>query len=707
MSEVFSLVCMKQFCAILFFLISHISYLTSFSFSQTYNGTGGPISDNLDTTYFLINVSGLSPSAINTSFGLEETCINLTHTKDRDLDIYLESPDGTIVELTTDNGDLGDNFMTTCFRQDAVISVMNGTAPFNGNYSPEGMLSQLNNGQNGNGIWKLRIYDDNNTGGNTGNLIDWRLTFSNNPAATLQLDSTNLPIVVINTNSQTIPDEPKITCDMGIIFNGAGMMNHITDPFNNYNGKIGIEIRGSSSQMFPKKSYGFETWDALGNKKDTVLLNMPAEHDWILSAAYSDKTHLRNVLSYKLYRDFGRYAPRTKFCELVINGEYQGLYILMEKIKRDKNRVDISKLNTWENAGDSLTGGYIIKIDKMTGNGGAGWTSPFPPAVSSGGQTIYSQYEYPNPDSITPQQENYIQQYVDSFETTLAGPNFSNPVNGYVKYCSPNSFIDYFILNEVSKNIDGYRLSTFLYKDKFSKGGKMTIGPPWDYDIAWLNADYCGSPSYTNWAYKFGNVCPGDNWQVPFWWDRFMLDTNFTNDLKCRWLQLRSAALDTSFINTYIDSTALYLTEGVNRNFIQWPILGTYVWPNPSPIPTSYQGEVDRLKQWIGNRMQWLDANMPGSCWNVGLAENFSDSKISIYPNPTSGKFRVQNSAPMAIGFRVQKINVMDVFGRTVQTINSEKGISDIDISNQPNGIYILRISSGDTFILRKIIKAD
>lgn len=233
---------MKKYFLLLFIGLS----ITKVSLSQTYNGGGGAISDNLDTTYFLINVSGLSPSTINSSFGLEEICVNITHTKDRDIDMYLESPDGTIVELTTDNGDLGDDFMTTCFRQDAVTSVVNGTAPFNGSYNPEQQLSILNNGQNGNGIWKLRIYDDNNTGGNTGNVIDWRLMFSNNPASTLQLDSTNLPIVVINTNSQTIPDEPKITCDMGIIFNGIGMMNHITDPFNNYNGKIGIEIRGSS-----------------------------------------------------------------------------------------------------------------------------------------------------------------------------------------------------------------------------------------------------------------------------------------------------------------------------------------------------------------------------------------------------------------------------------------------------------------------------
>lgn len=690
-------------------LIFFSSYAFS-SYAQTFTGSGGIISDNLDTTYFLINVSGLSPSNISSTFGLEEVCVNIIHTKDRDIDMYLESPDGTIVELTTDNGDLGDNYMTTCFRQDGDTPVVNGTAPFNGNYLPEGQLSQFNNGQNGNGIWKLRIYDDNNTGNNIGSVIDWRLTFSTNPATPLQLDSTNLPIVVINTNNQTIPDEPKIICDMGIIYNGVGMMNYITNPFNNYNGKIAIEIRGSSSQMFPKKSYGFETRTFTGEKNDTMLLNMPAEHDWILNASYSDKTLMRNVLSYKLYRDFGKYAPRTQFCELVVDGQYQGVYILTEKIKRDNNRVNISKLNTWENSGDDLTGGYIIKIDKTTGNGGGGWTSPFPPPVNPLGQTIYFQYEYPSPDSITLQQQNYIQQYVDSFETTLSGSNFANPQIGYRKYCDINSFIDYFILNEVSANIDGYRLSTFLYKDKHSKGGKLKIGPPWDFDIAWLNANYYQGTSYTHWAYQV-NCPPSDYWQVPFWWQRFMQDTNFRNDLKCRWIQLRTTVLDIAQIHAWIDSTSIYLKEAQYRNFIQWPILGTYVWPNPSPIPATYQEEIDRLKLWITNRINWLDANMPGTCWSTDVnvpQENKTNPFINIYPNPFLETFTVEYKTENE-SFFVQLYNSL---GKKIENsiISSEKLSSGknkmvVNTSNLSDGMYFLKISDGESLTWEKIVK--
>ena len=549
-------------------LISFSSFSIA-SFSQTYSGGGGAIPDDGTSIDFTINVSGLSSTLDTVNFGIEQICINATHTWDSDLDIQLIAPDGTSVLLTSGNGGGGDDYTNTCFRNDNPTPITQGNPPFTGTFRPQGDMAAINNGQNGNGNWTLHILDTYPFA-DQGNLLSWNITFGTNPASPLLTFScSNLPIIVINTNSQTIPDEPKIMCDMGIIYNGISQINCMTDPFNNYNGKIGIEVRGSSSQMFPKKCFGLTTIDTGWNKVDSSLLNMPAEHDWILSASYSDKTLMRNFLSYKLYRDFGKYAPRTQFCELVIDGQYQGVYILMEKIKRDKNRVSIAKLNSWENAGDSLTGGYIIKIDKTTGNGGGGWTSPFPPAVSSSGQTIYFQYDYPSSDSITVQQQTYIQQYVDSFETALAGPNFSDTAIGYKKYCGINSFIDYFILNEISANIDGYRLSTYLYKDKNSNGGKLKIGPPWDYDIAWLNADYCGSPSYTNWAYQFGNICPGDGWQVPFWWYRFMQDTNFTNQLKCRWLHLRSNVMYTGYINAWIESNSVYLNQAQQRNFIE------------------------------------------------------------------------------------------------------------------------------------------
>src|SRR5210317_109968 len=171
------------------------------------------------------------------------------------------------------------------------------------------------------------------------------------------LPENKLPKVNLNTNGATIIDEPKIEAQMTIT------VNDIVD----FSGKIGIEIRGSSSQMFPKKQFGLEIWDEANEGINVSLLGFPEEEDWILYAPYSDKALIRNVLIYDLARDIGRYASRVKFVDVSINGSYNGVYVLMEKLKRDSNRIDLNKLKPEEISGEDLTGGYILKIDKAVG----------------------------------------------------------------------------------------------------------------------------------------------------------------------------------------------------------------------------------------------------------------------------------------------------------------------------------------------------
>jgi hypothetical protein len=251
----------------------------------------------------------------------------------------------------------------------------------------------------------------------------------NSVNAQVILSSSNLPIIVIDTHGQVIPNEPKIEADMGIIYNGPGNRNFITDPYNHYNGQIGIEIRGSSAQTFPKKQYAIETRDSTGNNLNVSLLGMPEENDWILYAPYSDKSLIRNVLAYKMSNDIGRYTSRTSFCEVVLNGDYIGLYVLMEKIKRDRNRVKIKKMLPTYTSGDLLTGGYIIKIDKMEGSNIQGWYSNFPPYPGAW-QQIYYQYHYPDPDEIVPEQESYIQNFIYQFEYIMDQGTYTDPFSG-------------------------------------------------------------------------------------------------------------------------------------------------------------------------------------------------------------------------------------------------------------------------------------
>lgn len=504
--------------------------------------------------------------------------------------------------------------------------------------------------------------------------------------------SSNLPIVVINTAGATILDDPKIVADMGIIDNGPGQRNSVTDTYNNYSGKIGIEIRGSSSQSFPKKQYSIELRDATGEGVSAPLLGLPPEEDWVLFAPYNDKTLMRDVLAYKIGRDLNRYAPRTRFCELVLNGNYEGIYVLIEKIKRDNNRVDINKLNPDENSGNDLTGGYIIKIDKETGSGNGGWTSSYVPPNRSGNQTIYFQYDYPKAEDISTEQKNYIRQFMLNFETALTGAGFTDPVNGYTRYADADSFIDFFIVNEVSKNVDGYRLSTFMHKQRDSDGGKLIMGPVWDFNLGFGNADYCTSGNPEGWVTGFNSICPQDYWLIPFWWGRLYQDPAYRSKLAARWAEVRSNQLQTSRLHTYIDSVYSVLhSEATFRNFQRWPVIGLYVWPNFF-VGSSYTEEVNWLKTWITNRMNWLDANMPQVITAVE-----SNTSFQVYPNPflnevyleyslsEPGKFEVEWFDSSGKGFH--KFSETQISKGTYQTT--------INTQNWPSGLYYFRAQPG------------
>ncbi len=509
------------------------------------------------------------------------------------------------------------------------------------------------------------------------------------------LTSSNLPIIVINTGGFIIPDEPKITADMGIIYNGVGVRNNVTDPFNNYSGKIGIERRGSSSQSFPKKQYGVELRDELGNGIDASLLDMPAEEDWVLFAPYNDKSLMRDVLAYKLGRDLGRYASRTRFCEVILNGEYQGIYVLMEKVKRNNNRVDIAKLNPDEISGDDITGGYIIKLDKETGSGNGGWSSSFAPPNKSGSQQIYFLYDYPSATDIVTGQINYIKQYVNNFETALNSPTFNDPVNGYAKYIDVDSFIDFFIINEVSKNVDGYRLSTYLHKKKDSDGGKLHMGPLWDFNLGFGNANYCTQGNPEGWVTNFNSICPQDYWLIPFWWNKLYSDGAYRNKLAARWAELRSNQLDTERILTYIDSVANVLNaESQQRNFQRWPVLGTYVWPNYYVGPT-FASEVSWLKNWVSMRLNWLDVNMPKLI--TAVEHTPSEFSLELYPNPFSKEVTINYSLPSAGSICVE---FFDMLGRPMKIIQESKDLpgsyqTNLPSQDFPAGTYYYKVKVG------------
>jgi hypothetical protein len=426
---------------------------------------------------------------------------------------------------------------------------------------------------------------------------------------TMQAFSSNLPIVILTTFGRQ-PQEGTFTpVQVSLIDSGPdGRATPFLEP--NYIGGAKVKIRGSSSLGFPKKSFNFEIDDIDGDDLDVSLLNMPADSDWILYAPYTDKTLMRDLLSYDWSNDMGRYAPRGKFVEVFIhNGaakmaygpSYVGVYVLLDKIKRHPLRVNIERLHISDAAQPEITGGYIFKKDRL---------DPGDSGLSGGGHTFgmvepkerVEEQGFQVPE-ITPQQRTYLSSFLNTFAGVLNGVNFKDPVNGYAKFIDIDSFIDQHILVELAKNIDGYRLSSFYYKDR---NGKLHMGPAWDYNLSLGNADYLDGWKPDGWYYAL--VGDGD---YPFF-RRLQQDPAFVQRYSERWVNFRQGPLKLANLLAAIDGYAQRLAEAQVRNYRKWPILGTYVWPNKF-IGRTYEEELNFMRQWLRDRVAWMDSQLvPG-----------------------------------------------------------------------------------------------
>lgn len=508
---------------------------------------------------------------------------------------------------------------------------------------------------------------------------------------------TPLPIVKINTWGEYIPDEPAVVGEMGIIWNGDGNLNYRLGYPHEFLGNIDIERRGQTSlSIFPKNGFAIETKDANGQDLDVKFLNFPEEEDWVLHGPYSDKSLIRNVLAMELGKRMGQYSSRTRLVELFINEEYEGVYVLMEKIKRDKNRVDIANLKPEDIAGDELTGGYVFKIDKDAPD----WYSRYNTANS--GRKLEFQYVSPKRTAIQPAQELYIQAYVDSFERALRLSSGMFGGKRYDQYMDVASFADHFILTELTKNVDGYRLSTYLYKDKDSNGGLLKAGPIWDYNLAFGNADYCNAE--TDWGWIYDAHCGNGN---PFWWQRLFREELFINTVRCRWEELRAGAFSRDSLHAFIDDKAALLATPATRNFQRWPILGTRIWPNPV-VPTTYQGEINYLKSFITDRLDWMDRNMLGVC-TTGLEEDMAQNiQFEVYPNPAEGQLFIEVNLPQSSKVRLA---IYDMLGREIWTktfhLPTGKQVMEVDLTSirrdaihhASTGIFYVKITQNGVLL--------
>ena len=490
--------------------------------------------------------------------------------------------------------------------------------------------------------------------------------------------SSSLPLIIITTeNSTEIQDDPKVFAKMGIVDNGPGNMNNLTDPYNGYNGTIGIEIRGASSQSFPKKNYGLETRNTDGSNNNVSLLGMPAENDWVLHGPYSDKSLLRNSLAYHMGTSTGKYTPRTRLCELYINNNYRGIYMLTERIKRDKNRVDIASLKPEDLSGEELTGGYILQIDRDDESSNIdGWYSGSSP-------TKFYSYHDPKAEDLEAVQREYLKTYLTSFEEDMESTDYYWK---YKSYVDVPSWIDYFLVTEMGKHIDAYKLSFYMHKKKSTNGGKLHFGPLWDFNLGFGNFNFVCSPEPEGWTYEFQGTCDNSH---PFWVKKLTDIPEVSDQINCRWNKLRNGPLHIDSLMQYIDARIAEMGDAPSRNFERWNILDQYVWPNDF-VGDTYEEEVDFLKTWLTTRLTWMDNNMLGECTITSTDNPKTTYKAtSIFPNPAQHSFFLEINASQ---FDAGSIQIINNVGSTVLEINSIKTLQKIDISTFAAGIYTVNV---------------
>ena len=528
-------------------------------------------------------------------------------------------------------------------------------------------------------------------------LYIWQLFFISliiNDLAAQDFTSSHLPIVVLETEEDEIWDEPKQFGFMGIIDNGAGQINEIGDEFNAYDGFIGIETRGNSTQGFEKKTYTVELWDENENEISEPLLGMGKEEDWILHAMVIDKTQLRIPMSFYLSQRMGYYAANWRFVEVVWNDEYQGLYILTEKIKRDDDRVDIAKLDEDDLAGDSLTGGYILRLDWL--DDVEGFESEY---ESQGEIPLTFQWYYPKANKIQPQQANYIENWMNSFENAVFSPDFTNTQGiRYNEYIDLNSFCDFLLVNEFSKNADGYKLSTYMHKQRDSEGGKLVAGPIWDFDQTYGMSLVCSNHIPEGWTYLQNQDGCEDLESMPMWWQAMMEDTLFTNHLACRWEQFRESFLHQDSVFQWMDNHVDYLGEAIDRNFERWDFIGEYIWIEPEPLPESYEEEIEVMKNWISNRLTWMDAHMPGNCENDVVSSNAIPPKtLEITPNPAQNEVFVKAH----LG---DILTLYTLDGKPLYEIMVCRAQERIDLSDLASGVYLISVLGDNTRLTKRVV---
>jgi hypothetical protein len=454
--------------------------------------------------------------------------------------------------------------------------------------------------------------------------------------------SSSVPLVLLhNFGSGTPPATFDQSAVMMVFGTGSGRASLSKAP--DLVTRIGLNIRGRSTQGLPKSSFAVETWDDLNEDQDVEILGMPADSDWVLYAPnYFDTPLIHNPVVHEIGRSLGRYSSRTRMVEVftsfgtgAINyvgptlGNYGGVYVLEEKIKAGKGRVDVPRLGPGDTNATSITGGYVMKIDSA---------DPDERTLYAGNQALVFVEPQMKDYAAFPgraAQEAYIASWIDAFYLSLTGPNWNDPVNGYAAWIDVSSWIDYHLVNTLTRNPDAFRLSAYLFK---GRGGKLEMGPSWDFDRAmgasagsdwrswnprsWMAENPMSSPSGTDFGTDFFNPC---NVFANPWYELLFQDPDFWQRWIDRYQELREGPLATNAVFSIVDKYSSQVREAQSREVARWAKQGGsdtqprsgwvgpgVDWPDPSfsyYFPGTFQGEIDFLKTWLAQRLDFMDTN--------------------------------------------------------------------------------------------------
>lgn len=369
---------------------------------------------------------------------------------------------------------------------------------------------------------------------------------------------TGLPIVYVNTVGNVPIDSKDVEVDGFFEVNGVRNFSAIESS------EMEIRGRGNSTwSIHPKKPYQMK----LSNK--TEVLGMPKDKKWIFLAEYSDKTLMRNKIAFEMgYLSNLDWTPKSEFAEVFVNNEYVGTYNISQKVEESSNRV---------NLGDT---GYLLEIDQLER------LDPEDVYFRTNDFLINIKEPDLEYDSAA---YNYVKDLVNEFESVLKSSDFKNPTTGYAKYIDVDSFIDWYLISEITKNQDSRDFSSIFLN--VMPGEKIKMGPLWDFDLAFGNVNYSDATNPTGFWIKDHK-----------WYARLFQDPVFVNKVKSRFSYFKN---NQNFILNKMDFYANYLKYAQDENDAKWNVLGNYVWPNPV-VYNTYQEEVNHLKNWYTERMNWL-----------------------------------------------------------------------------------------------------